>query len=1040
MNMTNRHTRLGLFLASALAITSCGDDTQTVTFPGRGAEVFYTYPDAQQAGVSVHSPVVVRLSHALADPGAVNNGMIKLVRNSDDTEVTVDISVAADSGDRSVVLRPQQPLTPGETYRVDVLALTTIEGPVQFAPGSFTFTTAAAVKGPRSAQVTDTTFSMRQMFPDNDALPVMDFSSLRFQFTQPVDPETVRYGDTVTLVDANGADVEATVLAKHHFLTIDPVDNLVPGASYTVTLSNQLASRYGVALDAPFDGSDSLTFSPSNSGPTETMVLRAPATGELSPLTGQPINLVPVIATLLGDNTQSQQEGDVFNELAYVPNFPDATPLRISRGSLLSGGALDVRISGEVPAGFDSGAVTVQFISDANGYLLPNPYTDAPNAPRQLRVMMDVAISTGNAVANAGFTQDVLHLELIGQAIVENGVLTADALTVVESDVLGLETAYGVLSFHMEAYADQLAAPAQPVDVTAPQILSWTPGPGNDLKQRSGDPLVVNFTEAVDPGSLDGRVQLWADGVQVNDIDISLDGTALVIRTPLAYDTSYDITLLDGITDLAGNTLAATTLSFEMAEYVTSDPASPFVTTSYPGVSCVIAVGSRDLLNNIAGRCAGGQATDDVLPLGRMPANRDIRVRFSQNMDVDSIVLGQSFRVEQIDALGVVQGTVAGQLSVSERSLSFMPDEPWQEDALYQYVLVSNGGSNSSACTPGSMICAANGLPLKTRLLATSTNDAPAINGGGPEIAVAFRGAAPVTSAFSQLSNLPTADVNGNALRDAGEESPVDENNDLVNPEMLKNSNLMQIDSTGGSIAEANMGCAIGEECPEQAYAYITGALDVEIMGYVSAADIPSVARGTVPQAVIDAGGGVLVYLYPNVMTVSESTVYARTGLEPVAAAAPASTGPLVMRMRHQCDARIGAIPAQPNAGSLPACNGHHGLVEGWILDGGSSPEFVAVLDLYLDAPALAPVITVIGFIPTTAEHNLRSYGLDDVTVRGAVTFLDDGRMEISQLSQTDLFVDIGISAVAGLAAGNVKLRIPTGGINLNYISTAVKK
>src|SRR5690606_2217555 len=260
------------------------------------------------------------------------------------------------------------------------------------------------------------------------------------------------------------------------------------------------------------------------------------------------------------------------------------------------------------------------------------------------------------------------------------------------------------------AYADQLAAPAQPVDLTAPQVLSWTPGPGNDLKQRSGDPLVVNFTEAIDPNSLDGRVQVWADGVQVNDIDVSLDGTALVIRTPLAYDTSYDINLLDGITDLAGNTLASETLSFQMASYVTSDPASRFVTTSYPGVTCVIAGGSRDPLNNIAGRCAGGQGTADVVPLGRMPANRDIRVRFSQNMDVDSIVLGQSFRVEQIDALGVVQGTVAGQLSATERSLSFTPDEPWQEDALYQYVLVSNGGSNSSACTPGRKICAANGL------------------------------------------------------------------------------------------------------------------------------------------------------------------------------------------------------------------------------------------------------------------------------------------------------------------------------------------
>lgn len=1038
MNMTNRHTRIGLFLASTLAITSCGDDLQTVTFPGRGAEVFYTYPDAEQVGVSVNSPVVVRLSHALADPGAIDDTMIQLVRDSDDTPVTTDISVAADSGDRSVVLRPQQPLTPGETYRVDVIGLDTTEGPVQFAPGSFTFTTAAAVKGPRSMQVTDTAFAVRQMFPDNDALPVLDFSSLRFQFTQPVDPESVRYGDTVTLVDANGADVEATVLAKHHFLTIDPVDNLVPGASYTVTLSNQVTSRYGVALDAPFDGSDSLTFSPLASGPTEVMVLRAPATGELSPLTGQPINLVPVIATLLGDNTQSQQEGDVYNELAFVPNFPDATPLRISRGSLLSGGALDVRISGQVPAGFDSGAVTVQFISDANGYLLPNPYTDAPDAPRQLRVMMDVAISTGNAVANAGFTQDVLHLELIGQAIVEDGVLTADALTVVESDVLGLETAYGVLSFHMEAYADQLAAPAQPVDTTAPAILSWMPGNGNSLKQRSGDPLMVNFTEAVDPDTLEGRVQVTADGVPVSDMSMRLDGTSLVINTPLAFDTEYAINLLDGITDLAGNVLPATTLSFDMASFSPDSPASPFVTTSYPGTPCVIAAGTRDLVNGVAGRCSGGQGTDDVLPLPVMPANRDIRVRFSQNMDADSFVLGQSFRVEQIDATGAFVASVDGQLSVRDRSLSFMPASPWQEDVLYQFVLVSNGDGASSSCTPGNMVCGADGLPLKTRLLATTAANAPALDGGGPAMTIAFRGGAPVSSAFSQLVNLPVADVNANALRDAGEDSPVDASGTLVNEEMLKNSNLIEIDSTGGAIAAANIGCPVGDSCPQQAYGYITGALDVEVMGYYSAAEIPSVARGSVPQAVLDAGGGVLVYLYPNIMTVSESTVYANTSIIGTTAD-PSSTGPLIMRMRHQCDARVGAIPAQPNAASLPACNGHHGLVEGWIIEGMSGPVFVAVLDLYLDAPALQPVVRILG-IPSNAQHNLRSYGLDGVSVAGPVAFIDDGRMEISQLSQDDVFANIEISAVGGFAGGNVMLRIPTGGINLNYISTAVKK
>lgn len=106
-----------------------------------------------------------------------------------------------------------------------------------------------------------------------------------------------------------------------------------------------------------------------------------------------------------------------------------------------------------------------------------------------------------------------------------------------------------------------------------------------------------------------------------------------------------------------------------------------------------------------------------------------------------------------------------------DRSISFMPASPWQEGVLYQFVLVSNGDGASSSCTPGTMVCGADGLPLKTRLLATTAANAPALDGGGPAMTIAFRGGAPISSAFSQLVNLPVADVNANALRDAGEDA-----------------------------------------------------------------------------------------------------------------------------------------------------------------------------------------------------------------------------------------------------------------------------
>src|SRR5690554_4869172 len=240
---------------------------------------------------------------------------------------------------------------------------------------------------------------MVSMFPDNDELPILDFSALRFRFTQPIDSATVQYGTSIRLTDSDDQLVEANVLAKEHFLTISPVDKLTAGENYTVVLSDQLSSHYGAPLVAPFTGTDSFSFVPKASGPTETMALIAPASGERSVLTGDIVNLVPVVSILLGDDTKSQQSGDVFAELAFVPNFPDATPLRIPRGSILTGDALEFLISGVIPVSFDSGDVTVQFISDATGYLLPNPYTDAPSAPRQLRMMMDIAISTGGTVA-----------------------------------------------------------------------------------------------------------------------------------------------------------------------------------------------------------------------------------------------------------------------------------------------------------------------------------------------------------------------------------------------------------------------------------------------------------------------------------------------------------------------------------------------------------------------------------------------------------------------------------------------------------------
>ncbi|MCC1496168.1 Ig-like domain-containing protein [Alcanivorax sp. 1008] len=1027
MNNKFMKVQFAWILVASLTLISCGGDKQSVVFPGRGGDVFYTYPDAGQGGVSTRTPIIVRLSDPVTDPLQLDDSVIRLMQEG--TPIPTDVSVAPGSDDRSIVMRPIEPLATGTTYTVELLNLTTTKGQITLPNDGFSFATALASKGPRAHQVSGDLFAVTRMFPDDNEFPILDFTSLRFQFSQPIDVASVRYGDTLALKDDEDQLVPAVVLAKGHYLTIDPVQDLQPGDSYTLTLSDQLASLYGATLELPFSGSNVFSFSPLPSGPTEVMALKAPASGIQSQLTGQPVNLVPVIATLLGEETQSQQQGDVFAELAFVPNYPVTTPLRIARGSMLTGDELVVRIGGQIPAGFNSGDVVVQFISDATGYLLPNPYSTSPRAPRQIRVFMDVAITTGNPVANSSFNQDVLHLELVGQAIVENGVLVSDALTVVESEVLGLETAFGVLSFRMEAYADQLIAPEPVEDMAPPFIQSWMPDQ-LAASHRPGEPIVINFNEAVDPVSLTDRITISQDGVPVTPELIRQDGVSVIITLPLEYGSDYDVNLLDGITDLSGNTLAQQTLSFSMPFYAASQPASPVALQAYPGFPC--ATVARDLANSNAGRCNGGQTTDDRLPLPLMPADRSIQVSFSQVMDPTSIVAGSTFLVEEINATETSIATVDGRLEVRDREIVFTPHQPWSDGALYRYTLRSNGSPSSSACNPGTAICSAAGLPLKTRVLSTSLGNTPALNGGGQDLEIFFRGAPASSSVLTKLSNLPTADVNSNSRRDPGEKNAIDE------PEYLKNSARITVTGVGGQVAEANIGCPIGDSCLKDSYVYATGTLGAEVVGFLNADEAAAIARSPLPAEVAN-GGGILVYLHPTALLTSNFVAYARTTLEPLTTADPTDSGELIMRLRYQCDARTGAAaPSPAESTPLRRCEpGESGFGEGWIVEGVEGPRFLATLNGYIDGPRLNAIARVLG-VPIPLSHNQRSYGFT-TDVRGDVEFIDDGRMSIALANETPIVVLVSLSA-AGVLNADVELTLPMGEVVLNVLSGSVKR
>ncbi|EKF73118.1 hypothetical protein A11A3_15232 [Alcanivorax hongdengensis A-11-3] len=1073
------NNKVWLTLAAASVLAACGADKGSVsldtpTFNPRA--LYYTYPLDNQTNVAPRAPIALQFSH-------------EVVASADNFSFTgpdgdVDFDLARVGDGKGVVLTPKQALAPDSDYKV-VMNGVTVEGEaVTFADGTLNFTTRAALQGMGSVtqQKSSDSFEVASMFPDDQTFKTMDFSTFRLQTTQPIDRTTATYGDTIKLMH-DGELVPALLLVGRTQITVDPDEDLTPGDSYELTV-NGVKSTFGGSI-AAFSHSMTPLDTASPTGERAVLVTNAPPADDcknptgtsVSELTGKAINCVPVIGTLLQDQTVSKQSGDIYGELGYGPSFPDVTPLRIKRGGMLVGDALEVFIGGKVPVGFDSGKVTVQIVSDATGYLFPNPNSPSDNAPKNLRLFMDVSTSTADARANGAFTQNLMHLELIGKAQIIDGVLQADAITVVEPRVLGVENSYGLLSFHMESYLDQVNAPSQAVDAENPFVpvldgdngpeLSWQPGNVAD-RMVPGEPIVIHFNEALDPETIvpGGSLNLTKNGV-MDPFTWELNGNALVIRpdSPVEHGATYAVTTTPAITDLAGNPLQMldtlegdNSLTFTMPVALDDDGGTdvrrgPFAMTVYPGFPCASSDATQAELDaNTQGVCLSSspqseQVVVDELPIVDMPANRPIRVRFSQNMKADSIALGSSFIVEH-DNNGSWEA-VDGDLKVGPRSLTFTPKTTWVEGDLYRYTLKSNGGG--TGC-PADAMCSEDELPLQTALL-----QLPGMQEGGPDMVILFHGAPAIDTVFQELSNLPSADVNNNFQIDSGEDPFSDENgftdDTVIDPlDTPANATMIQPRGTGGEglVAYANTGCGFSnpvdgsrQPCDRKKFLYVAGDLNTEVQDYD------------------DTQGGVPVVIYPTQVALTNLDATAAIGLDIDPSDGSTSLGsvPILGGLLDSTLQTLGDVAAQLGLSTdALGISGNIGLVPidtatgpnimrvrynlddqgnrdqppvGYIISTPDGPVFDLTFDLLFDAPALS--------LPLGLDHNVKSLPIPNVHLQGPLDFLPDGRLFIGLQSQEALNVDLDIT-LGGLSGGKVTLQIPPGGINLSYQSVSIQQ
>lgn len=977
---------LTLLTIAALAAGCSGSGNQQrpvlPDFPGPNASVsdnqrslVFAYPAMGQTDVVPTAPIVLRFSHPVATlPSGITLKSLFTVKAKTAT-TGVDFDIKLVDGGFGVVLQPKLALSDKTEYQIIApqipLALRDNPGAVANItlqpPGApaLSFTTRAAFEGPSDLQALTPAFQVAQVTPvptgfliGNKPFGLVDFSTIRLLMTQPIDSRTVRYGtdvsDTIRLMQDTTL-VPARVIAQGNHLSIDPEQDLDPAKSYTLSLGTGLRSTLDRAL-VPGDYA-AFTFTPQDSGITTGKASRiavgVPDTGTSS-LLGSNVNQVPVASPLLGQGERApkpQASGNLFADLALPANFaqfsPAVTPLRVPRGNILTAGNLSVQLDGKVPAGLDTGNLTITLISDANGLLLPNRYSSSNVAPALVMLELDINVSAANNTSNGAFTQDITHVQVAGIATVDqaNQILNIEAVGTIELKVLGVDNAVGVLALKMRTDLKQAPGTA-PVDSIAPTVQSWVPGDvvnglaGGEFI-RPGDPMIINFSEAMDIKSFRPSAITLMKGSTPEPFTSRLDGVSLIINpvTPWQHGANYRLSLAPSLTDMAGNNLPLLqNFDFSIPALANTKTRPPVVLSNYPGFPCAIEPGTRSVANSIQGRCAGGQSGDDLLPLPSIEPTRAIEAAFSQSLSASSVRLATacngvgSLRVERIDASGNCLSVVPGKLQLRPRDMQFVPDQPWVAGQLYRYVLHSNNSLTSATadCTGTQAICGINGLPLQTQLIARTLPDAVNPQRGGPAMEIFFRGGSDLGGSNIGLRVLPVLDVNANFRLDPTERrasvasfvngvpvatlgsSPATNpvcgagTNSSSDPESLgltclaSNGALLQPDriTTGKSFTGAatsfNLGCSTGigaedegggqgKQCQGQQFLLISAALGARIGSSINDQGVDKVQVFINPAMVVTSGANIFATLglTKDATPVSEA-LFAALGTIPV--------------------------------------------------------------------------------------------------------------------------------------------------------------
>lgn len=887
----------------------------------------------------------------------------------------VDIAATL-SEDRTSVVFSRAPLEPGTTYRVQVGAALAPFATNLPADGTVSAFTTRSIQ-PRAAP--PTVIALDGDDPAARVRPVLESSTLRLVFSEPLDPRSVRaVAGAVELVDAAGVAVPVSVLHSGIHVVVDPVADLTAGMRYELRLGGQLVDLSGDPL-APVAFAIEPRDSRGRTGGSR-MPLRTRDVGDAGPdhsRAGAPANQIVVDKPLIGREVTAFTPVTLAAELGDPQALGGPIAFTIRRGARLAAGGFDVKLGGEIPLGLSTGNLRIELLTDGGGRLYRNPFQDPAQRPENDRAplyvdfTLDVAVYAEDAQGTAVLTQTVLGVQASGTAVATEGVLAIEALGAMDLGLLGVTVA--PTNLVLELVTDEAAT--VPSDRAPPSLIAAFPAEGaRDHAVDAGIELV--FDEPVDLERLRaGGLRLDGPGGEVDAV-IESHGAAVVVRprAPLAYGASYQL-VLDDVADVAGNGLAASTSLAFATERLAGTGVPVTVAAVSPGAPCVLTGATAAS----PGRCAGGQGSDALYRPFAVERDQRIEVAFSQPIARGSVVRGAAcgsgaVRIEELTAAGTCAGVVAGTLLVRERGFAFVPDVPWAVGTSYRLTLISG---NNDDCDAGEL-CGRNGVAASFDPLNGIDDDGP----GGAPLVVTMVGApsSGTTPLFADTS--PLADLNGSGGLDGGEQVT------------LTNRAAMRIVDTTDSISSAKfeMPDCLPQTPEVEGCMYISGAMPVAMGELTHDCPLPD---GSVAPSCLTATLSPQAMYATNVSM--EATIVIGIG---------ADTGTTVLRIKEPA--------GQP--------------VTGYVIDRGGVPTLVVALSLYMDAPDMS--------LPLS-DHDLHSKPLD-LQLEGPLTFTPDGRIEISLENLADVPVTVAIDAPIGIG-GDVKMIVPAREMRLQLVSRPVR-